>query len=112
MNLAPFQDTPFDDAAAFDDFKMSLQQNHNKIAQKLFAQSKFYKTYPLVDSVEHQKDWQQNLQQELQSIYALIPLTGLADFSGADLSKQDEFEDFMNLLIFVERRINVQLGIT
>ena len=65
MNLGPFQDIEFDDHAAFDDFKMNLQINHDRIAQKMFAAGLLYKTYPLIDGVEFNKDWQQNLQQEL-----------------------------------------------
>ncbi len=111
MNLAPFQDIPPDDDEAFDDFKFNLQVNHDRIAQKMYASSLFYKTYPLIDADQHNKDWQQNLQQELGSIFSLLNLTGLPDFSGTDLDKEDEFQDFMQQLIFVEARINVQLGI-
>lgn len=111
MNLAPFQDIPADDEEAFEDFKFNLQLNHDRIAQKMYAASLFYKTYPLIDGVKSNKDWQQNLQQELGSIFSLLNLTGLPDISGTDLDKEDEFTDFMQQLIFVEARVNVQLGI-
>lgn len=111
MNLAAFQDIPFDDQDAFNDFKFALQANHDTIAQRMFANSKFYKVYPLYDSVEHSKDWQQNLQQELSSIYSLLNLTGLPDFASTDLHRQEDFEDWMQQLIFVENTINANLGI-
>lgn len=111
MNLGPFQDIEHDDNGAFDDFKMSLQINHDRIAQKMYAAGLFYKTYPLIDSVAYNQDWQQNLQQELGSIYALLELNGLPDLSGADLDRAEEFNDFMQQLVFVERRINAFLGI-
>lgn len=111
MNLAPFQDIPASDDDAFDDFKFNLQLNHDRIAQKMYAASLFYKTYPLIDGVRSNQDWQQNLQQELGSIFKLLNLTGLPDFSGTDLSREDEFQDFLQQLVFVERRINVQLQI-
>ena len=111
MNLGPFVDTPFDDQAAFDDFKMSLQINHNKIAQKMFANGDIYKTYPLIDSVQYNKDWQQNLQQELGSIFALLEINGLPDISGADLDREDDWSVFFQTLIQVEATINSTLGI-
>lgn len=111
MNLEAFQDIPFDDHEAFEDFRLSLQMNHDKIAQVMFAAGQLYKTYPLIDSPEHSKDWQQNLQQELQSIFTLRNLTGLPDFASVDLDRQDDFEDFMQLLINVERQVNQNLGI-
>lgn len=111
MNLGSFQDIPFGDDAAFADFQMSLQINHVRIAQKLFAAGKVYSTYPLIDSEQHNQDWQQNLQIELSSIFSLIPMTGLPDFSNADLSQDGEFQDFMQQLCFVEARVNAQLNI-
>lgn len=111
MNLAPFQDTPFDEPEMMNDFRLALQLNHDKIAQVMFASSQLYKTFPLIDSDEHTKDWQQNLQQELNSIYRLLGMTGLPDLSGSDLSQQDDFETFMQLLIFSEQRVNAVLGI-
>lgn len=111
MNLAPFQDIPFDDQEAMDDFRMALQANHDRIAQKMYANSKFYKTYPLIDTVEHSKDWQQNLQQELGSIYTLLNLNGLPDFASTDLSREDDFQDWVQQLIFVETTINANLQI-
>lgn len=111
MNMSIFNDVPFDDVAALDDFKLALQVNHNTIAQRLFAQSKFYDTYPLIDSLEHAQDWQQTLQAELQSIYAAIGFTGLPDLSGADLSREEDFDVFFDQLVDVERRINVALDI-
>lgn len=111
MNMAIFQDTPFDDREAFDDFKMALQTNHNTIAQRLFSVGKIYNTYPLIDSIEHSQDWQQTLQTELQSIYMAIGFSGLPDLSGSNLSDAEDFETFMQLLINVERRINVALNI-
>lgn len=111
MNLSPFQDIEYDDNEALDDFKMSLQLNHDKIAQVMFASSKFYKVFPLIDSAQHNKDWQQNLQQELNSIFTLLNLTGLPDLASADLTRADDFSDFMDGLIQVEIRVNNQLGI-
>lgn len=111
MNLAPWQDIPFGDPEAMEDFRLSLQLNHNKIAQKMFAANLLYKTYPLIDADEHNKDWQQNLQQELGSVYTLLNLTGLPDISGTDLTKENDFQTFMQLLVFAEGRVNAVLGI-
>lgn len=111
MNVAVMQDIEFGDDAAFDDFKNVLQMNHVSIARKMFAADLFYKTYPLIDSVKHSKDWQQNLQQELGSIYTLLNLTGLPDFSGADLNQEGDFQDFMQSLVAVEVKVNAVLGI-
>lgn len=111
MNLGPFQDLLSTDDEGFEDFKFNLQVNHDRIAQKMFAQSLFYKTYPLVDSVRSSQDWQQNLQQELGSIFSLLGMTGLPDFSGTDLNDDGQFQDFMQQLVFVEARVNAQLGI-
>lgn len=111
MQLQEFQDTPFDDAEAFDDFRMSLQLNHDRIAAKMFSLSLFYKTYPLIERDASNKDWQQNLQQELGSIYKLLGMTGLQDFSGVDLDEEGEFSDFMQLLVMAEGRVNSVLGI-
>lgn len=111
MNLAPFQDILYDDEEAFDDFALALQLNHNRIAQVEFAASKFYKTYPLADVGSNKKDWQQNLQQELQSIFTLNNMTGLPDLASADLDREDDFNDWMQGLIFAELRVNTQLGI-
>lgn len=111
MNLAPFQDIEYDDQAQFDDFKMNLQINHDRIAQKMFDAGLVYKTYPLIDSVEYNKDWQQNLQQELDSIYTLLNLTGLPDLSGSDLNQEDDFEVFMQVLLQTEEVINRTLEI-
>lgn len=111
MNLSPFQDIEFDDREAFDDFKTCLQINHTRIAQKMFSAGLIYKTYPLIDGVEYNKDWQQNLQQELASIYALLDLSGLPDLSGSDLDREDDFEVFMQVLIQTEGVINQVLNI-
>jgi hypothetical protein len=112
MNLSPFQDIQYDDTEALDDFKCSLQINHDKIAQIMFKGGLAYKTFPLIDSGEHQKDWQQNLQQELGSIFKLLNLTGLPDLASADLNREDDFSDFMDGLIQVEITVNKTLGIT
>lgn len=113
MNLEPFQDIQFEDDEGFEEFKLALQLNHDKIARVMFSMTPplTYKTYPLIESNRSSQDWQQNLQQELQSIYTLNGLTGLPDFSGADLSREGEFEDVLQQLIFVERKINAALGI-
>jgi hypothetical protein len=111
MNVAVFQDVEFGDDGAFDDFKMVLQFNHQKIAQVMFNADLVYATYPLIDNVRHTKDWQQNLQQELSSIYHLLGLTGLPDFSGADLDQEGDFQDFMQALCSIETRVNAVLGI-
>ena len=111
MNLGPFQDVQFGDEGAFDDFRMALQINHTKIASVMFAQDLVYQTYPLISSVRHTKDWQQLLQQELSSIFSLNNITGLPDFSGADLDEETQFQDFMQSLVAVEVRINALLGI-
>lgn len=111
MNLQPFQDVEYDDAESMEDFKMSLQINHDKIAQVMFGNSLFYKTFPLIDSAQHNKDWQQNLQQELTSIFTLLDLNGLPDLASADLNREDDFSDFMDLLIQTEGTINRTLGI-
>lgn len=112
MNVAPFTDCPFDDSDAFADFALVLGLAHERIAQVMFANSLFYKTYPLIDWKPENRDTIQNLQQELGSIYSLLNLNGLPDFSGVDLKKQDEFEDFMLQIKGVETTINAQLGIT
>ncbi len=112
MNLSPFQDIEFDDKESFDDFKMNLQINHDRIAQKMYEAGLLYSTYPLIDGVEFNKDWQQNLQQELDSIYTLLGLTGLPDLSGSDLDREDDFEVFMQVLIQTEETINQTLNIT
>lgn len=106
-----FQDVPFDDREAFDDFTLALSVNHRHIAAIMFPAGKVYEVYPLNVRFEHAKDWQQNLQQELQSIFTLNGLTGLPDLSGADLRNEEEFDDFMDQLIFVEAKINLFLGI-
>lgn len=111
MNLQPFQDIEYDDNEALDDFKMSLQLNHDKIAQVMFENGNIYKTFPLIDSTQHNKDWQQNLQQELGSIFTLLDLNGLPDLASADLTREDDFSDFMDLLIQTEGTINMTLGI-
>lgn len=111
MQLGQFQDLLSTDDEGFDDFKMNLQINHDRIAQKMFAVGFVYKTYPLIDSVRSNQDWQQNLQQELVSIYSLLGLTGLPDFSGTDLDNDGEFQDFLQQLVFVETRVNAELGI-
>ena len=112
MNLAPFTATPFDDPSAFQDFTLALGLSHERIAQVMFQNSFFYKTYPLMDWPDATQDTLQNLQQELGSIYSLLNLNGLPDFSSVDLKKEDEFEDFMLQLQQVESRINMTLGIT
>lgn len=111
MNLGPFQDIPTSDSDGFDDFKFNLQVNHDTIAQRMFALNLVYKTYPLVDSLRHTKDWQQNLQQELGSIFSLLGMSGLPDFASVDLDREEDFHDFLQQLVFVERRINATLGI-
>lgn len=111
MNVRPWCDTPFDDDDAFADFTLVLGLAHERIAQVMFANSLFYKTYPLMDWKPENRDTIQNLQQELGSIFGLLNLSGLPDFSGVDLKKQDEFEDFMLQLQQVETTINAQLGI-
>lgn len=111
MNVAPWTDTPFDDEDAFADFTFVLNLNHRKIAQVMFENLLVYDTYPLADGKLGDKDWLQNLQQELQSIFAKLELTGLPDFSSVDLRKEDEFEDFMLQLEQVESNINHTLGI-
>ncbi len=111
MLLTPFQDIPPDEPESFDDFKFNLQLNHDRIAQKMFAANLIYKTYPLIDSQRHNKDWQQNLQQELSSIFALLGINGLPDFSSTDLEEPGDFQDFMQQLVFVESRLNAILQI-
>lgn len=111
MNLQPYQDTPFDDDDAFMDFQMALQLNHDTIAQRMFANGDFYKTYPLIDEPWNVKDWQLTLQQELNSIYALLEMTGLPDLASADLEREQDFSDFMQLLVNAEARVNAALGI-
>lgn len=111
MNLQPFQDTQYDDEDGLDDFRLALQLNHDKIYAKMAALGLPYQTYPLIDNSGHNKDWQQNLQTELQSIYSRLNITGIPDLSGSDLSKQEEFEDFMQLLVQIETGLNKRLGI-
>lgn len=111
MNLAPFTDIAFDEPEALEDFRFALQTAHDKIASVLFKQGKVYHTYPLIDADGSNKDWQQNLQSELSSIYSLLGFTGLPDFAGADLNQENDFTDFLLSLQLVERRINAQLGI-
>ena len=111
MNLGPFQSIEFEDNDGFDDFKMNLQLNHTRIAQVMFAQGLVYQTYPLIDSVEHNKDWQQNVQKELGSIYALLDLSGLPDLAGSDLSKEEDWDTFFQVLVQVELNINFVLDI-
>ena len=112
MNVAPWADTPPGDEEAFSDFTLVLGLAHNRIAAVMFENSLVYATYPIMDGTIGNTDWLQNLQQELQSIFTLLDLTGLPDFSGVDLRKDDEFEDFMLQLQQVEARINATLGIS
>lgn len=112
MNLAPWTFTPFDDDDAFKDFTLALGLNHSKIASVMYSQSLFYQTYPLKTWESWNRDTLQNLQTELRSIYTLLNFDGLPDFSGVDLRKEDEYEDFMLQLQQVETRINQRLGIT
>lgn len=111
MNLQPYQDLQQGDTDGFEDFLLALQLNHNRIAQAMFTAGNVYNTYPLIVREAGVQDWQQTLQQELQSIYTLNGLNGLPDLSGSDLSQPEDFETFMQLLIQVEARINSALGI-
>lgn len=104
--MGPFQSIEFKDNDGFDDFKMNLQLNHTRIAQVMFAQGLVYQTYPLIDSVEHSRDWQLNVQKELASIYALLNLNGLPDLAGSDLNKEEDWDVFFQVLVQVELTIN------
>lgn len=112
MNIAPWVDTPFDDADAFGDFQMVHGLAHDDIASVMYQLNNVYTTYPLMDATTENKDWLLTHQQEHASIYALLGLTGLPDLATVDLRKDDEYTDWLNLHNQIHTVINATLGIT
>lgn len=112
MNLSPFSDLPFDDEDAFADFQLAHGLAHDRIAAAMYALSKVYNTYPLMEEPSKDKDWLLTHQSEHESIFTLLGMTGLPDLTTVDLSKQDEFDDWMLLHRQIHERINATLGIT
>jgi hypothetical protein len=111
MNLSPFVDTPFEDPEAWEAFELAHGASHEKIFQVLAKLGKPLNHYPLFDLQEN-TDWKLIHQQEHQSIFNLLGLTGLPDMTSMDLDKRDEFEDWMAYHAQVHARINAALGIT
>lgn len=112
MNLGPWVDTPFDDADAFGDFQLVHGLAHDQFASVMYQQGKVYTTYPLMDAPSENKDWLLTHQQEHESIYAQLGLTGLPDLATVDLRKDDEYETWMQLHTQIHAQINATLGIT
>ena len=70
---------PFDDQDAFEDFQLAHALAHDSIAQSMFANSLIYNAYPLDETPRWDKDWLETHQQEHQSIFFLLDMTGLPD---------------------------------
>lgn len=111
-SVSVWQDTPFDDKEAFDDFILVHAIVHDKIAAVMYGQDLQYTTYPLLDTPDYNRDWMLTHQQEHQSIYNLLGLSGLPDFATTDLSEEGPYQDFMLLHTQVHQQIGLALGIT
>lgn len=112
MNISPFTDTPFGDEDAFSDFQLVHGLSHDKIAAVMYAQDLTYTTYPLMDSPDYDRDWLLTHQEEHQSIFNRLGLSGLPDLATVDLKKEGEYSDWMFLHQQVHQAINAALGIT
>ena len=112
MNLAPWTDTPFDDEDAFDDFQLVHGLAHDKIAAVMYPLGFVYTTYPLYETPNYNIDWLLTHQEEHQSIFAQLGMTGLPDLASVDLKKDEEYQDWMLLHQQVHQQINSFLGIT
>lgn len=111
MNITPFIDTPFDDDDAWEAFTLSHGMAHEKYYEVMFAAGYQFPHYPVFDLSEN-ADWKLIHQQEHDGIFRSLGLTGLPDLATVDLSKQDEFEDWLAYHGQVHARINAALGIT
>lgn len=111
MNISPFTDIPYDDQDAQADFLMVNQLALDRIAQRMYAAGLVYNTYPHADPPGVDQDWMLNIQTELESIFTLLEITGLPDFSSSDWHKEDEFNDWMLSYRQVIERVNAILGI-
>lgn len=111
MNISPWTDTPFDDSDAFDDFALVHGMSHEKIAAVMFNAGSVYTTYPLLDTPDYDRNWLVTHQQEHQSIYNLLGLSGLPDLATVDLKKEDEFYDWLLAHQQIHTIINANLGI-
>lgn len=94
MNILAFIDTPFDDPDAFEAFALANGLAHQRIYNVMYAQGLPFQYYPIMDARDD-SDWLLILNQQMSSIYARLDLSGLPDFAGVDLHKQEDFEDFM-----------------
>lgn len=112
MNLSVWTDTPFDDEDAFADFALVHGLAHDKFAEVMYPLGFVYTTYPLYDTPNYDRDWLMTHQQEHESIFAQLGLTGLPDLATVDLKKNDEYDDWMEQHQLIHEQINSFLGIT
>jgi hypothetical protein len=111
MNLSPFSDLPFCDEESWDDYQLAHGMAHQKIYDVLYSQSKFFLYHPLFDTPLHDRNWLLDHQQEHQSHFLLLGLTGMPDLITVNFENENEFLDWHLLHAQVHTLINSKLGI-
>ena len=111
MNISISSDNPFGDEPAFQDFLGQHQIAHDTINRFLAGSGKLVSAVPLADTPIGNNDW-------LLDHYQLHLEIGIAigqsvpDLASVDLTKEDQYLDWMQIHSYLHQQINSFLGIT